>query len=76
MLTPGLKLSMDAIAENGYVVSSMSLARGYVSRRETFFEIKVAGGRRKGQLYVDLPNVKSTQYHWRGYLTPIEEGEQ
>lgn len=69
MLMPGLKLTMDAIVANGYEVTSSSLARGYVSRKTTIFEIKEAGGRRKGQLYIEVPHMKSTQYHWREYLT-------
>lgn len=72
MIIPGMKMSIELISENGYDLGERSLARGYVSRRAKAFEVKVAQGRRKGQLYIELPHPTSTQYHFRQYL--IERG--
>ena len=74
MLVPGMKLSLELISANGYELADCSLARGYVSRKAKAFEVKEAQGRRKGQLYIELPHPKSTQYHIRQYLRRKEEG--
>jgi len=46
-------------------------SRGYVSRKTDVDtqEVHVAGGNRKGELYVNLPTTRSTTYHIRQYLT-------
>lgn len=45
-------------------------AQGYLSRRVDPMRtrVEVAHGRRKGELYVDVPSWESTQYHNREYL--------
>lgn len=65
----------EALA-NGYTKGDTSLARGYISRKTKIdgIEVQTAQGRRKGQLYVELPNWDSTQYHIRQYL--VKEGER
>lgn len=65
----------EAIA-NGYMITEKRLARGYISRRvnPAYQPVKIAGGSRKGQLFVELPNFESTTYHYRCYLTkPIDK---
>ena len=59
----------DALSE-GYEVVDCSLQRGYVSRKVTIKDcvIKVAGGKRKGQIYALVPSYRSTQYCRRFYL--------
>lgn len=56
---------------NGYTEADCKLQRGYISRRTDWrkLPVRVAGGRRKGQLYVLMPNWKSSMYVYRQYLT-------
>ena len=57
--------------EQGYKVYDTKLQAGYVTRRARSDEqIKVltAEGNRKGELYVLMPNYKSTYYCKRCYL--------
>ena len=60
----------EAIAM-GYTPTFTSLQRGYVSRKMDMdiAPVMVAGGNRKGMLYVLLPCWQSTQYCVRQYLT-------
>lgn len=64
-----IKTYYDAIAA-GYVPGDIMLQRGYVSRKvcKDTQPVHIAGGRRKGQLYILLPNWESTQYCYRLYL--------
>ena len=59
----------DALAA-GYKESDITWERNYVSRRCNPMEqpVKIAGGNRKGQLYVSLPAWKSSYYCYRQYL--------
>lgn len=59
----------DAI-NSGYRPADATYQRGYISRRADPMQqpVHVAGGHRKGQLYVLLPTNKSTQYCIRQYL--------
>lgn len=54
----------------GYRISDTSYQRGYISRRADPLgqEVKTAGGKRTGQLYVLLPCWSSSQYCIRQYL--------
>lgn len=56
--------------KQGYRDGETRWARGYISRKCKLSEtpVRVAGGTRKGQLYVDLPSYRSTNYHIRQYL--------
>lgn len=56
----------------GYYVDDTKWAQGYISRNvdSALTRVKVGSGRRKGQLYVDVPSWESTQYHIREYLRP------
>ena len=60
----------DAINQ-GYHAADTAYQRGYISRRADPMQqpIHIAGGSRKGQLYILLPNAQSTQYCIRQYLT-------
>lgn len=60
---------MDAI-KAGYKDGDTTCQRGYISRRADpdAQPVRVAGGSRKGQLYVLLPCYCSTQYYIRQYL--------
>lgn len=62
-----LKDAYDA----GYKITETKHVRGYLSRRIDDYEqpVKIAGGIRKGQLYVELPSFASSTYHYRCYLT-------
>jgi hypothetical protein len=59
----------EAIAA-GYAESDSKWARGYVSRKINVNDQQVflAGGRRKGYLYVLTPGYGSTRYCRRQYL--------
>lgn len=48
----------------GYRDSDARMYRGYVSRKIDPMEqeVQVAGGNRKGELYVELPNRRSSYY--------------
>ena len=54
----------------GYVNADRQWQRGYLSRKINVMEqpVVVAGGYRKGDLYVLLPTRQSTQYCIRQYL--------
>lgn len=56
----------------GYRMGDIKYQRGYVSRRVDVLEqpVKEAGGSRKGELYVLIPNRYSTNYCYRQYLVP------
>lgn len=56
--------------KNGYIDADQAYFRGYVSRKINADAqiVKVAGGNRKGQLYVELPCWHSTNYAVRQYL--------
>lgn len=57
--------------EQGYRDWDISYFRGYVSRKTNTDNqpVKVAGGRRKGQLYYEAPSFLSTKYALRVYIT-------
>lgn len=57
--------------KNGYIAADCTYFRGYISRKINADDqlVKVAGGSRKGQLYVELPCWHSTNYAIRQYLT-------
>lgn len=59
----------------GYIESSLRWERGYVSRQSLLdtLPIKVAGGKRKGQIYVSLPVYTSSRFCYRQYLTKVEK---
>lgn len=59
----------------GYVDAEQSWERGYVSRviDPLEQEVQVAGGTKKGRLYVLLPSMRSTKYCIRQYLRRREE---
>lgn len=59
--------------ENGYTNGEQAYHRGYISRRidQSSQPVKIAGGSRKGQLYVELPCWQSSQYIIRQYLIPV-----
>lgn len=56
--------------ENGYKDGDRVLQKGYVSRKAIidYLPVDEAGGSRRGQLYVLLPNWKSSRYCYRQYL--------
>lgn len=55
----------------GYSVAFLRYQRGYISRNTNINKatVMVAGGSRKGMLYVLVPCWQSTQYCQRMYLT-------
>lgn len=56
--------------EQGYRDGDCMYTIGYISRKTDILKqpVKMAGGRRKGQLYVDIPAWQTTKYHIRQYL--------
>jgi len=60
----------EAVAA-GYIMSDAKWERGYVSRKSDIAKatVQVAGGSRKGELFVIMPSWDSTQYCVRQYLT-------
>lgn len=54
----------------GYRATNTSLQRGYVrvGLRDNDMPVRVAGGSRKGQLYVLMHNPQSTMYCIRQYI--------
>lgn len=63
-------MSYAEALKNGYKKGDVAWSRGYVSRTTDTDDliVRVAGGKRKGQLFVDLPSWSSTTYHVRQYL--------
>lgn len=63
-------MTYEAAIKSGYKVADTKYQRGYISRRADpgAQPVQVAGGNRKGQLYVLLPCYCSTQYCVRQYL--------
>lgn len=63
----------DAL-NSGYVNADSAYQRGYISRRTdtSAAPVMVAGGSRKGQLYVLMPCSISSQYCIRQYLKRAE----
>lgn len=57
--------------ENGYKNADIKLESGYVSRKVNPENqvVKIAGGKRKGQLYVLLANYQSNRFCYRQYLS-------
>lgn len=73
MLIP--KTLKDAY-NDGYTITETKHVRGYLSRKidDNDQPVKIAGGIRRGQLYVELPSFASSTYHYRCYLTkPIDK---
>ena len=66
-----IMMNLKQALEQGYKMADMKYQRGYVSRKvnREEQEVHVAGGNRKGQLYVLVPCFTSTQYCYRLYLT-------
>lgn len=62
----------EALA-SGYTLADTKLQRGYISRRinEEKAPVRIAGGTRKGELYVLLPCTTSSQYCIRQYLREV-----
>lgn len=62
--------TLNEALDAGYVRGEMKYQRGYISRRADIGEapVHVAGGRRKGELYILLPCYHSTTYCMRQYL--------
>lgn len=58
--------------QQGYKNGDVKYFQGYISRRVNVNQqpIKTAKGNREGELYVELPCWKSTQYAYRQYLIP------
>lgn len=56
--------------QSGYKAADYEYQMGYVSRKTEVMEQEVltAGGRRKGQKYILLPNPHSTRFCYRLYL--------
>lgn len=60
---------LDALNQ-GYRMADTTYQRGYISRKVNMYAqpVKVAGGSRRGQLYIEAPCSTSTQYSYRIYL--------
>ena len=63
-------MTYNEALQAGYKNGKQMYQRGYVSRRCNSGEqlVRMAGGHRKGQLYVLLPSWQSTTYCIRQYL--------
>ena len=59
---------------SGYRLADRQYFRGYVSRKVNIGDqpVLIAGGSRKGEPYVEMPNWRSTTYSIRQYL--VKEG--
>lgn len=71
-------MTLKQALESGYTLGDTRLHMGYVSRRVNPDEqpVMVAGGSRRGELYVELPNWKSTNYYIRQYLVRRKENDR
>lgn len=67
-------MSFKEAISNGYQMGSTSFQRGYISRKTNTNDqpVKVAGGNRRGELYILLPNYDSTKYCIRQYLRKVQ----
>lgn len=66
-------MTYDEALANGYRDGDLMYFQGYVSRRVDQGEqpVMIAEGSRKGELYVELPNWRSTNFSFRQYLVPV-----
>ncbi|MCL1789831.1 MAG: hypothetical protein FWG40_00480 [Peptococcaceae bacterium] len=64
-------MTLQQAYAQGYTDADATRQRGYVSRKIDPLKqaVQVAGGSRKGELYVLLPGWDTTTYCWRRYLT-------
>lgn len=67
-------MTMREAFDAGYVRGDLRLQLGYVSRKVNGYdqEVQTAGGYRHGELYVLLPNFRSTRYCYRQYLVKAD----
>ena len=65
-----LNLNYRQALNNGWSCGDMTKTRKYVSRKIDPYNqpVKIAGGYRKGQYYVELPYWSSSRYSIRLYL--------
>lgn len=63
-------MTLRQALDKGYTMGDTAYFRGYVSRKinPDCQPVKTAGGRRAGELYVELPCWQSSQYAIRQYL--------
>lgn len=66
-----IKTYADALSA-GYTLGDVKHQLGYVSRKinPEHQPVYTAGGSRRGELYVLIPNYESSRYCLRQYLTP------
>lgn len=63
-------MTFNEAIKNGYTLSDTKLVKGYLSRKvvPALQPVKVAKGKRNGDLYVEIPHYTSTKYYRRFYL--------
>lgn len=63
--------------EQGYRNGDCMYTIGYISRKTDILQqpVQIAGGRRKGQLYVEIPARQTSRYHIRQYLIALKGKE-
>lgn len=65
---------MDRKGYTEFYIDDIKLERGYVSRKKDIeiayedHQIHIAGGRRKGEIFIYLPCYYSSQYCHRAYI--------
>ena len=67
-------MTYEEALHKGYRLGDRMYTIGYLSRTIDVMSqpVKVAGGSRKGQLYVDVPAYQTSRYHMRQYLVNAE----
>lgn len=62
--------TLNEALNQGYRMADTTYQRGYISRKVNMYDqpVKVAGGSRRGQLYIEAPCSTSTQYSYRIYI--------
>lgn len=77
----GNDYTLDEIKAAGFIFGEARIARGYTKRDSKGeaagtrrYRIQQAGGRRKGQIFIDMPSYGGTQYHIRQYLVRVRFG--
>ena len=67
-----MSINFQEALASGWTLAGSSWSRGYISRKVDPMKqpLHMAGGKRLGLFYVELPADHSTRFHVRQYLKP------
>lgn len=73
-MTDHIPTTLDEALDQGYRLADMQYTKGYLSRKTDLRTqpVHIAGGNRKGDLYIEEPCWNTSKYHFRHYLVREE----